>query len=333
MRRRFANSTLIHPLPSRPSSHHSFLHTMSSRYGNSEQEKGDNGSGVTAESYGAVDVCTDAVWLLKIPQALAQAIDSAPQGTVLGDLVFTKGGTDSHGKTIKPTFTVHIAEELSQAPAAAKSSTSTALNLPLHYSLQSMTKKVPVLHPVVRHPLNGSMELWGTVSRTANVQVQQDARYRALVKDRLVATNITASRFVKPMENTESVMSRTSAHVAGLTSTKNTFGDAVLQFGKRRIEALEQNSQATSAVQGQAKRARQFSPDQPLRSVVFELFQQQKFWAVKDLKAAAVAGGATSAASRKGESELREVLREIGEYHRLGDHKNKWELRKEYQQG
>lgn len=198
-----------------------------------------------------------------------------------------------------------------------------------------MTKKVPVLHPVVRHPTNGSVQVWGTVSRTANVQVQQDARYRALIKDRLVTTNITANRYVRPMENTESVMSRTSqaAHVAGLASSKATFGDAVYQFGKRRLEALEHQNDQSKATQAQAKRARQFQPDQSLRSVVFELFQQQPYWAVKDLKAAAVAGGATHAGTRKAETELRDVLREIGEYHRSGDHKNMWELRAEYRQG
>ena len=101
----------------------------------------------------------------------------------------------------------------------------------------------------------------------------------------------------------------------------------------RRLEAQEQSSQGAASTQGAAKRARQFSPDQPLRSVVFELFAQQPYWAVKDLKAAAVAGGATHAGTRKAESELRDILREIGEYHRSGDHKNMWELRQEYRQG
>lgn len=320
--------------------------------------QGGSGDGVTAETYGTVMTHDphEECWLLRLPPRLAEAFAAAPEGTVLGDLVFTKGGIDERTKrNIKPSFTVHVAEDLADIAAAAaanqksnddeddnekKNTTSkvSSNTLPLHYSLQSMTKKVPVLHPFVRHPTNGSMALWGTVSRTANVQVERDdVRYRAQLKDRLVATNITANRFVKPMENTESVMSRTAVVPAALQSSKSgppaNFGDAVYQFGKRRLEATQNATQTATAAAAASKKARQFAPDQSLRSVVFELFAQQAYWAVKDLKAAAVAGGATHAGSRKAESELRDILREIGEYHRSGDHKNMWELRKEYQQG
>ena len=80
---------------------------------------------------------------------------------------------------------------------------------------------------------------------------------------------------------------------------------------------------------GPNKRTRKFSPDQPMRSVIFELFEEQKYWTVKDLKAAAAQGGAVS--TKKSETEIRDVLREIGEYHRSGDHKTMWELKKEFQ--
>lgn len=88
----------------------------------------------------------------------------------------------------------------------------------------------------------------------------------------------------------------------------------------------------TTTTTGGTKKGRQFAPDQPIKSVLFELFGQKQFWTVKDLKAAAVAGGATSAGTKRAETEIRDVLREIGEYHRSGDHKNMWELRKEFQQ-
>ena len=81
------------------------------------------------------------------------------------------------------------------------------------------------------------------------------------------------------------------------------------------------------------KKARQFAPGQPLRSVLFELFEQQPYWTIKELRTAAIHGGCDAAAAKRGEAEIRDILRsEIGEYHRSGDHKNKWELRKEFQQ-
>mmetsp|Transcript_16377 Transcript_16377/g.31136 ORF Transcript_16377/g.31136 Transcript_16377/m.31136 type:complete len:309 (-) Transcript_16377:120-1046(-) len=301
--------------------------------------KNNDEDGVTAESYGSIDVTAEDVWLLKIPPTLAEAFAAAPEGTLLGDLVFTKGGVDADGKKIAPAFSVHVAEEIAERRAPEGSSTTAAApaanNLPLHYSLASMTKKVPVLHPFVRHPTNGSMKLWGTVSRTANVQVNQDARYRELIKDRLVKTNITTTRYVRPMENTDAITSRTSTTSAAqsMVANKSSFSESVYQLGKRRLEAIEHRSADVAAGRDSNKKPKQFTADQSLRTVVFELFQQQALWAVKDLKAAAVAGGATHAGTRKAEAEIREVLREIGEYHRSGDQKNMWELRKEYRQG
>ena len=331
---------------------------------NDEEDEEETEERLTADSYGALDTSevTDECWLIRIPQKLAQAWDSLPEGTELGELVFTKGGTRANaaksapgtGTSVKPSLTVHVAEHVAESfrkstsNASASSSRSSAIQatnaLPLNYSLQAMTKKIPVLHPFSRNPRTGSIKLWGTVSRTANLQVERgDGQYRAMLKDRLLASNIKNNRFVKPVEATESVMSKqrptSGGASASFSNKKKTFGDAVLQFGKRKNEALENNSQGQHGHGGGAgtgsagnKKARQFSPDQSMRSVIFELFAQSPFWAVKDLKSAAVAGGAPHAGTRKGESEIRDILREIGEYHRSGDHKNMWELRKEFQQ-
>ena len=84
---------------------------------------------VTAESYGALDGTTHAkaqqvaqeCWLLRVPQALAQAWEDAPEGSHIGDLVFQKGGVVAVGssstsgkKPSKPSFTVHVSEEVQQ---------------------------------------------------------------------------------------------------------------------------------------------------------------------------------------------------------------------------
>lgn len=293
---------------------------------------------VTAASYGALDTSqvTDECWMIRLPPKLAELWENAEEGTELGELVFTKGGTvAATGTTIKPSLTVHVSESLVQEKVASSKPTASKkspASMPLNYSLQAMTKKIPVMYPFVRNPNNGSCKLLGTVSRTANLQVEQDSNYRAQLKDRMVATNLTGNRFVKPVEATESIMSkqRTST-VMGATNNKKSFGNAVFQYGKRLQEASQDAS--LDAQQGPAKKARQFAPDQPLRSVLFELFGQQPYWTIKDLKAAAMNGGCVAAMGKRAEAEIREILRnEIGEYHRSGDYKNKWELRKEFQQ-
>jgi hypothetical protein len=359
---------------------------------------------VTARSYGLVDASDAAseCWLIRLPPALADVWDSLPEGTDLGRLVFFKGGgggaaavaasggnnKNSNSNPAKPSITVHVNESLLQlaqqqrqhqheqqqegtgAAAAGSSSKKKKLPsvLPLNYSMQAMTKKVPVLHPFTRNPLNGGCRIMGVVSRTANLQVMQDQSYRALLKDRLVASAVTGTRFVKPVEAADSVLShnkpqaqpsslsnKSSSSAPGdnpnlstSAASKKSFGNAISYIGKRIIEANEQMSAggggmiaqgSSSGVTGSAaagggpsnKRARQFAPDQPLRSVVFELFQIQPFWSVKDLRQAAAAGGASLANAKRSEADLRDILREIGEYHRSGDHKNLWELKREFQ--
>jgi TFIIF, beta subunit HTH domain/TFIIF, beta subunit N-terminus len=308
---------------------------------------------VTADSYGALDTSqvSDECWMIRIPPRLADLWKKQQEGTELGELVFTKGGTitDSSGKTttIKPSLTVQVSHELEEAHGSSKPAPraggtgnsvgkSSGGTVPLNYSLQAMTKKVPVMHPFTRNPNNGSCSLLGTVSRTANLQVEQDSTYRAQLKDRLVATNLTGSRFVKPVEASESIISQQRTTTAvNVNSNKKSFGNAVYQFGKRLQEASQDASLAMQQQQqGPAKKkAHQFAPDQPLRSVIFELFGQQPYWTIKDFKAAAVAGGCVLASTKRAEQEIRDILRnEIGEYHRSGDHKNQWELRKEFRQ-
>lgn len=277
---------------------------------------------VTAQSYGALDISqvADECWLIRIPQKLAEVWETVPEGTDLGELIFTKGGTENN-KSIKPSLNVCVADEIANYTESA---------LPLNYSLQAMTKKIPTMHPFTRNPNTGSIKLLGTVTRTANMQVEQDNNYRALLKDRLVKSNLSNSRYVKPVETVESVMNKQP-----IDTREKAFGSAVYKFGQKMIEAQQEyqmNASQQHDTQGPAKKARQFAPDQPIRSVLFELFSTQQYWTVKDLKTAAVAGGATSAGTKKGEAEIRDILREIGDYHRSGDHKNMWELRKEFQQ-
>lgn len=257
----------------------------------------EDGNKVTADSYGNVNVddADKECWMIRVPPKLAESWEKLPQGSILGELVFRKGGRSNNGKPIKPAFDIHVAPHVAESPES----------LPLQYSLQAMTKKLPTLHPFTRHT-NGSVNIHGTVTRTANLQVNRDANYRQLCKNRILQSTVHNSRFVKPVDSNQVVQgSKRRRNIDG-------FGDAVHQYGKRMLEAAN-----TPTPQKKAK----FTQDQPTKSVIFELFSQQTFWTVKDIK---------SACGRP-ETDIREVLREIGDYHRSGDHKNTWELRKEFQ--
>lgn len=242
------------------------------------------------------------VWLIRIPTKLAAIWKDAPEGTDLGELIFKKGGkvnnnnNKSAAAVVKPSLTVECNESLVQS----KNDT------PLHYTMEAMTKKVPNLYPFTRHP-DGTVQLAGTVSRSANLQASRhDPRYRQLSKNRLLDTSVHNTRFVRPVEATE-----LSVRKSAMGNNKG-FGSAVMAFGQRNKEdgsSLESNNRKRKYV------------DIPTRSVVFELFSLQPYWTVKELKNE----------SGKPEKELRVVLNEIGDYHRSGEHKNMWALKPEYQ--
>lgn len=310
---------------------------------------------LTVHSYGAVDVTNveDECWLIRIPQAVYDIWDKTSEGTELGDIVFTKGGTLPNGTICKPAVSVQLDETLIKKQIAlsaehkkkkkvSKLSVADQI-IPLHYTLESMTKKVPVLHPFVRDSSSGRITVFGTVSRTANLQVQRsDERYRTMLKNRLVST-MNVSKFVKPVEVTDSILRKQTQRntLSASNTNRNTFGDAVFQYGKRKLEALQEANSTSSFMnnnnnnnnkKGKGNKP-QFDNNQPIRSVLFELFQLQSFWTIKDLKTAAITGGLNVANHKKMENEIREILRdEIGIYHRSGDNKNKWELRSEFQQ-
>jgi len=295
----------------------------------SEQEG--NNHKVTADSYGniKIDSVSDECWMLRIPPKLAEAWETAPQGTVLGELVFRKGGvagnsnggtsggsrivpTSTAATTIKPTLEIHVDPSISDPHSTTP--------LPLAYSLGAMTKKIPTLHPFSRRP-NGSIHLHGTVTRTGNLQVIQDDNYRQLCKTRILQSTVHNSRYVKTVEVNQVVQQSQKTQRTTSSSSNGTaigggkgFGHAIHQYGKRMLEQANQIPDSTKRLK--------FDPDQPTQSIIFELFAQQPFWTVKDLKVAT--GG-------RAENEIRDVLREIGDYHRSGDHKNSWELRHEFQ--
>lgn len=336
---------------------------------NSNKNNGDDedDNGVTANSYGTLQntatASNNACWLIRVPQTLLEVWEAAEEGTQLGELIFTKGGVvnNSSKKKLNPTLEVSVSEILAKShaesnntkrnakptasatphpPGATRPSpTSDQSNsnlpiIPLNYSLQALTNKVPPIYPFTRHPTNGSCQLLGVVSRTANLQVQRDANYRALLKDRLLHHTIQSKQYVKSASATDSIVKKNTTSTtasAASTNKKRSFGNAVLQFGKRQLEASHSAAAAPTAATRFHPRARSFAPDQSLRSVVFQLFALQPYWTVKELKAAAAAGGCTAAVPRKAEAELRDLLKnELAVYHRSGDHKTKWELREEF---
>uniref|UniRef100_A0A7S4J172 TFIIF beta subunit HTH domain-containing protein n=1 Tax=Odontella aurita TaxID=265563 RepID=A0A7S4J172_9STRA len=280
------------------------------------------GGKASAATYGAIDSSSvsTSMWMARIPSKLASVWKNAPDGTVLGTLTFTKGsppagkgsaaanrtnrrtngGSNAGGGPVKQSLTIKV----------PKSFTEKVPDLPLDYSAEAMTKKVPVLHPFTRRP-DGSVALQGTVARSCSLQMIRTDRYKEMCKNRMV-NSVTTDRFVKPVDQVDlSVRSRPVGAAAGKGG--GGFGDSIAHFGKGMIEARER---AATDPTGQKRKFQ----DQPIRSVLFELFSSQQYWTVKELRNT----------SGRLEKDIRSVLSELCEFHRSGEYKGSWELRSEF---
>lgn len=273
-------------------------------------------TGTSSNTYGKIDTSevSKALWLARLPPKLAQVFDEAPEGTLLGHLVFTKGTpkvqpvnqTPSNeapkkGAVIPQKLSIAVSEEL----------TNGAKDIPLDYTLTNLTTKIPSLYPFTRKE-DGSVNIHGTIVRSCNLQMERSERYREMCKNRLLkAVAGKDKRHVMPMNNAE--LSLKSAQLGNLEAG---FGSSIASFGQKLLSAQRD---AQNQVLAQSRK-RKFDDTQSLKSILFELFDQQNAWTMKELRAA----------SGRPEKEIRVELTQIAEYQRTGEFKGTWQLKKEF---
>lgn len=273
-------------------------------------------TGTSSNTYGKIDTSevSKALWLARLPPKLAQVFDEAPEGTLLGHLVFTKGtpkvqpvnqtpsnGAPKKGAVIPQKLSIAVSEEL----------TNGAKDIPLDYTLTNLTTKIPSLYPFTRKE-DGSVNIHGTIVRSCNLQMERSERYREMCKNRLLkAVAGKDKRHVMPMNNAE--LSLKSAQLGNLEAG---FGSSIASFGQKLLSAQRD---AQNQVLAQSRK-RKFDDTQSLKSILFELFDQQNAWTMKELRAA----------SGRPEKEIRVELTQIAEYQRTGEFKGTWQLKKEF---
>ena len=289
-------------------------------------------TGVSGSTYGAVRASAAEQWMIRLPNRLAAAWEEAPEGTVLGTLTFTKGGggasqqpqakrrktsaTDGGAAPSKISITID--------PTLAESQS----DLPVNYTLEAMSKKTPgTLHPFTRGA-DGGVAIHGVVSRTASAQVASDSksahgsdgneRYKTLLRNRLLDTSVNSKRFVQP-GGVDAAAGPSKAATAAASLGKG-FGGSVARFGKQMMDAQEQRK--GFIIPDSKSAGPPITSVEGIRSALFEYFSKRPLWSVRELRLAS--GG------RLPEKETRDVLRDIAHYHRIGEHKNMWELKAEY---
>lgn len=272
-------------------------------------------SGTSTSTYGKIDTteASKSLWLAKLPPQLAQVIDEAPEGTLIGHLVFTKGApkpvpgqnsSSSASTQVNPIpqkMSIAILEELTHG----------AKDIPLDYTLTNLTAKIPSMYPFTRKE-DGSVDIHGTIVRSCNMQIERSQRYREMCKNRLLST-VAGKDKRHVMSMNTSALSLKSAKLGSLEAG---FGSSVASFGQKLL-AAQRDAQNQALAQS---RKRKFDDTQSVRSILFELFDQQSVWTMKELRAA----------SGRPEKEIRIELTQIAEYQRTGEFKGSWQLKKEF---
>lgn len=300
---------------------------------------------VSGSTYGAVQASASDMWMIRLPNRLATAWDDAPEGSVLGTLTFTKGGgvTKNSGlgsSAAKRAKTDVTASSNSQSSTSSKISitidpsiSDSQSDLPVTYTLEAMTNKTPgALHPFTRNA-DGGVLIHGKISRTASAQVahgivdstsssvgvgvhKDDGRYRKLLRNRLLDTTVNSKRFVQPGGDANQSGPLKAATAASSLGTG--FGGSVASFGKQLLDAKDR----ARGLGGPEVTGPPIVGHDRVRTMLFEFFSKRTMWTVKDLRYAS--GG------RLPEKETRDVLRDIADFHRMGEYKNMWELKSEY---
>jgi hypothetical protein len=315
---------------------------------------------VSGSTYGALQAASSDMWMIRLPNRLATAWEDAPEGSVLGTLTFTRGGGDGGNNNNGSGGTGPPAAKRARTapgviPVAAPTSSSkisitidpsisdSQSDLPVTYTLEAMTKRTPgALHPFTRNS-DGGVSIHGKISRTASAQVahggsssgggvggggtgtgtapddnrDDGSRYRTLCRNRLLDMTVNSKRFVQPGGDANQSGPLRAATAA--SSLGSGFGGSVAQFGKQMLDARERARGLGMA--GEVSGPPIVGID-GVRTALFDFFSKRTLWSVKDLRYAS--GG------RLPERETREVLRDIAEYHRTGEHKNMWELKSEF---
>lgn len=107
--------------------------------------------------------------------------------------------------------------------------------------------------------------------------MERTQRYRDMCKARLLNAVAGEKRFVKPVQNAELARSN---HVGSIGSG---FGNSIAVFGKKLLDAKSEVEMYGAPGAGQK---RKFDDSQSVRSILFELFSQQRYWSVKEMIAA-----------------------------------------------
>ena len=294
---------------------------------NNNNTKSSGGSALSLATYGAINTkdCSTPMWMVRITPKLADLWQNLPEGTELGTLTFTKGSSTSSSssssnkrqkissstppkKEVKQSLIIDVNPDLT-------SSSSDSNVVPLEYSCEALTKKVPTYHPFSRDTTTASITVHGTVTRTCNLQMMRhSSSYRKMCQNRIYQ-HVHSTRFVKPVDAADLTLNRRSK-VAQVG-----FGDSIAKTGKRLLEAAARVTSGTTGIMSAATNAAAIG-EKSTQGVVFDLFSQQPFWTVKELRSAS--GGLIP------EKDIRAVLAEVAEFRRSGEHKGMWELKSEY---
>jgi len=299
------------------------------------------------------------------------AWEDVPEGTILGTLSFTKGGivTPPKVNSKKPPLKSNV-RAIKQPPSksilrvmVSKDIATAHPDLPTRYTVEAMTKQVPVLHPFTRHgdasdqqrneppsktPQDdeseyvpphppGRVDIHGVISRSCILQIDttpSSSSNTTTAEEADMAQrykNLCKHRLIESHQHDRYVKPVESSELGGANACNDAHtagagtGTSDSGFG----ESIKRHGQSIlealerSGHQTNLEALKKRFENQSMKSIVFSLFSGRRYWSVKDLRQCC---GRT-------DKEIRDVLGDLGSFIKSGEHKGQWELREEFRMG
>jgi hypothetical protein len=263
--------------------------------------------------------CNSKLWLVKIPVPLATHWDEKAPESLLGSITIQQPTTQEKliAKNTKKKPTPKISFTLNDDVNGVKEGTLAFSQPPPLYIMgidteaqkRYVTEQLKKKEQTEKNDgddwasggeedepkdiLPTCLSVTGTVSELANLTPKIDSSYGRLIKQREVKSN--------------------------------TKYELMKQTDKDVVPALHQMNKVSAAInraskQAEPKEKKARISKEELMPKIFQLFEKQPFWALKDL----------SDETQQPVGYLKEILEEICEYNRRGSNKGKYELKEQY---
>ena len=239
----------------------------------------------------------DSLWLVKIPQGVAEKWRRAASNETLGTLKVTSVPSQ-HGNPPSHRLSVNLVTDNSGNSEAAVTTE--------EFTIDEVPSG-PQIYAFEHDKVSNRFSVKGRVSKRYNLKPKLNEKYRQVVRNRLTAASVHAHQ-IKVTDNQV-------AKIGSFGSKEVDFIPPAYVDARKRDSEASGNKRSKGIVSGAGDM-------KEIRKRMLRAFASQEHLTFKEINSACQAT----------ESELRELLKQYAVYHNKGSLKNHYQLKAEYRQ-